>query len=120
MANFWDGSQVGYLQDGRQLDENCTSNNNTELFLTKRSNPKHLLRRYGERGKCLRPFINTMLLLDEALAAVGLRVDDVVLDAQSGYYDHIPIVVDFVIANSPRAVSLSAHDRRWRAVSAVK
>ena len=45
--------------------------------------------------------LNTMLLSDEALASLGLRVDDVVLDAQSGYYDHLPIVVDFVIANSP-------------------
>jgi len=45
--------------------------------------------------------LNTMLLSDAAWAALGLRVDDVVLDAQSGYYDHLPIVVDFVIANSP-------------------
>lgn len=45
--------------------------------------------------------LNTMLLSDEALAALGLRVDDVVLDARSGYYDHLPIVVDFVVANSP-------------------
>ena len=45
-------------------------------------------------------WVNTMLLSDAALAALGLRMDDVVLDAQSGYYDHLPIVVDFVIANS--------------------
>lgn len=64
--------------------------------------------------------LNTMLLSDEALAALGLRVDDVVLDARSGYYDHLPIVADLVIANSPRAVSLNAHGRRWRAVSAVE
>ena len=52
--------------------------------------------------------LNTMLLSDEALAALGLRVDDVVLDARSGYYDQLPIVAHFVIANSPRAVSLNA------------
>lgn len=41
-----------------------------------------------------------MLLSDEALAALGLQVDDVLLDAQSGYYDHLPLVVDFVIRDS--------------------
>jgi len=45
--------------------------------------------------------LNSMLLSDEALASLGLRVDDVMLDALSGYYDHLPIVVDFVISNSP-------------------
>ena len=38
-----------------------------------------------------------MLLLDKALAALGLRVDDVVLDARSGYYAHLPIVLDLLL-----------------------
>jgi endonuclease/exonuclease/phosphatase family metal-dependent hydrolase len=45
--------------------------------------------------------LNTMILSDEALAALGLQRDDVLLDAQSGYYDHFPLVVDFVIASTP-------------------
>ncbi|GMR10142.1 MAG: hypothetical protein BMS9Abin28_0963 [Anaerolineae bacterium] len=44
---------------------------------------------------------NTRMLSDRALAALGLQADDVLLDAESGYYDHLPIVVDFVIANLP-------------------
>ena len=45
--------------------------------------------------------LNTMSLSDQALAALGLLVDDVLLDAESGYYDHLPIVVDFVLSNPP-------------------
>ena len=44
---------------------------------------------------------NTMLLSDEALAALGLQADDVLLDARSGYYDHLPLVVDFVLTGTP-------------------
>jgi endonuclease/exonuclease/phosphatase family metal-dependent hydrolase len=39
--------------------------------------------------------LNTTLLSDPALAAAGLRADDVVLDPSSGYFDHLPLVVDF-------------------------
>lgn len=45
--------------------------------------------------------LNTMVLSDEALAALGPQVDDVAHDAESGYYDHLPIVVDFVLIDSP-------------------
>ncbi|MFV1859986.1 MAG: endonuclease/exonuclease/phosphatase family protein [Anaerolineales bacterium] len=45
--------------------------------------------------------LNTMMLSDRALAALGLQADDVLLDAESGYYDHLPIVVDFVITDFP-------------------
>lgn len=45
--------------------------------------------------------LNTTLLTDEALEALGLQRDDVVLDASTGYYDHLPIVVDFVIPENP-------------------
>ncbi len=45
--------------------------------------------------------LNTMLLSDEALAALGLQADDVLLDARSGYYDHLPLVVDFVLTGTP-------------------
>jgi len=44
--------------------------------------------------------LNTLMLSDQALAALGLEPDDVLLDAQSGYYDHLPLVVDFVISDS--------------------
>ena len=44
--------------------------------------------------------LNTMMLSDQALAALGLEPDDVPLDAQSGNYDHLPLVVDFIIADS--------------------
>jgi hypothetical protein len=42
--------------------------------------------------------LNTALMTDEALARYGLVWDDVVLDAQSGNYDHLPVVVDFALA----------------------
>ncbi len=45
--------------------------------------------------------LNTMTLSDQALAALGLLRDDVLLDAQFGYYDHLPLVVDFVLTGSP-------------------
>ncbi|MFQ5942880.1 MAG: endonuclease/exonuclease/phosphatase family protein [Anaerolineales bacterium] len=45
--------------------------------------------------------LNTMTLTDEALALYGLFRDDVVLDIDSGYYDHLPVVVDFVIVETP-------------------
>jgi len=45
--------------------------------------------------------LNTMTLSDAALAELGLQLDDVLLDAQSGYYDHLPLVVDFVLTGTP-------------------
>jgi endonuclease/exonuclease/phosphatase family metal-dependent hydrolase len=45
--------------------------------------------------------LNTTLMPPEALAAVGLRHDDVVLNPQSGFYDHLPLVVDFQFSESP-------------------
>lgn len=42
--------------------------------------------------------LNTVLLSDDALQALGLQADDVVLDLAAGYYDHLPLVADFVLA----------------------
>jgi endonuclease/exonuclease/phosphatase family metal-dependent hydrolase len=39
--------------------------------------------------------LDTTTLGDDILSAHGLLRDDVVLDSQSGNYDHLPIVVDF-------------------------
>lgn len=39
--------------------------------------------------------LDTTTLGDDVLSAHGLLRDDVVLDSQSGNYDHLPIVVDF-------------------------
>ncbi len=41
--------------------------------------------------------LNTALLSSSALAAAGLHADDVVLNPATGYYDHLPLVVDFEI-----------------------
>ena len=41
--------------------------------------------------------LNTTLLSDSALAILGLERDDVILDPAAGFYDHLPLVVDFVI-----------------------
>lgn len=41
--------------------------------------------------------LNTMLLSKEGLALYGLHEDDVVLNPTTGYYDHFPLVADFVI-----------------------
>ncbi len=45
--------------------------------------------------------LNTMALTDRALESLGLERDDVVLDAAVGYYDHLPLVADFVLRESP-------------------
>jgi hypothetical protein len=50
-----------------------------------------------ERGFVL----NTLLLADEVLAASGLQLNDVLLDASTGYFDHLPVVVDFALASPP-------------------
>jgi hypothetical protein len=39
--------------------------------------------------------LNTTLLSASARALTDLRTDDVVLDPAAGYYDHLPLVVDF-------------------------
>lgn len=41
--------------------------------------------------------LNTVLLSEEGLALYGLHEDDVVLNLVTGYYDHLPLVVDFAI-----------------------
>ncbi len=43
--------------------------------------------------------LNTALLSEEALRFTGLRADDVLLDPAAGYYDHLPLVVDFAIVS---------------------
>ena len=39
--------------------------------------------------------LNPTLLTEDALAAAGLEADDVLLAPAEGYYDHLPLVVDF-------------------------
>jgi endonuclease/exonuclease/phosphatase family metal-dependent hydrolase len=41
--------------------------------------------------------LDTMRLEPDPLAAYGLRREDVLLEAASGNYDHLPVVVDFVV-----------------------
>jgi endonuclease/exonuclease/phosphatase family metal-dependent hydrolase len=41
--------------------------------------------------------LNTEAWSDAALASAGLERDDVLLDPATGYYDHLPLVVDFEI-----------------------
>lgn len=41
--------------------------------------------------------LNTNLLADQLLQELGLLKNDVLLDPAIGYYDHLPVVVDFVI-----------------------
>jgi endonuclease/exonuclease/phosphatase family metal-dependent hydrolase len=42
--------------------------------------------------------LNTELLSDEALERLGLTAEDVILDPSSDFYDHLPLVADFVLA----------------------
>jgi endonuclease/exonuclease/phosphatase family metal-dependent hydrolase len=44
--------------------------------------------------------LDTTSLADEVLTANGLRREDVVLDPASGTFDHLPVVVDFLIGAS--------------------
>lgn len=41
--------------------------------------------------------LNTMILSQQELDAIGLLADDVMVNGQSGYYDHFPLVVDFIL-----------------------
>jgi endonuclease/exonuclease/phosphatase family metal-dependent hydrolase len=41
--------------------------------------------------------LNTSTLSEGDLAAFGLRADDIMMKADTGYYDHLPIVADFVL-----------------------
>jgi endonuclease/exonuclease/phosphatase family metal-dependent hydrolase len=45
--------------------------------------------------------LNTTLLDDDVLAAYGLEFDDVLLDGQPGIFDHLPVVVDFILIPAP-------------------
>lgn len=45
--------------------------------------------------------LNTTLLSEAALETVGLLPEDVLLDPATGYFDHLPVVADFVISDSP-------------------
>lgn len=45
--------------------------------------------------------LNSMLLSEAALGELGLQATDVVLDLPSGYYDHLPLVVDFELVSDP-------------------
>jgi endonuclease/exonuclease/phosphatase family metal-dependent hydrolase len=42
--------------------------------------------------------LNTTLLTDDALISLGLERYDVLLEPDTGYFDHLPIVVDFYLA----------------------
>jgi hypothetical protein len=41
--------------------------------------------------------LNTMLLSTQELALLGLEADDVVINVGTGTYDHLPMVVDFLV-----------------------
>ena len=45
--------------------------------------------------------LNTTLLDDAVLAAYGLEYADVLLDGQPGIFDHLPVVVDFILIPAP-------------------
>lgn len=45
--------------------------------------------------------LNTTILSDEALAAAGLERFDVLIDPSEGDFDHLPIVVDFIVLDTP-------------------
>ena len=97
----WDGTALADLVPSHngQGDEFYTWRNDGEPF-----NPG-LLDRIIYSDSVLEAanafVLNTMLLSDEALESLGLQMDDVLLDARSGYYDHLPLVVDFVISKTP-------------------
>ena len=80
------------------MDENYTWRKNTELFVP------GVLDRIIYSDSVLNVenafVLHTMTLSDDALSALGLQIDDVLLDVRSGYYDHHPLVVDFVISDS--------------------
>jgi hypothetical protein len=81
------------------LDENCTWRKNADLF-----RPGVLDRIICSDSvlSVKNAFVlNTMTLSDDALSALSLQVDDVLIDAKSGYYEHRPVVVDFVMTHSP-------------------
>ncbi|HKY79154.1 MAG TPA: hypothetical protein VJ182_04085, partial [Anaerolineales bacterium] len=45
--------------------------------------------------------LDTTMLAPDVLAAWGLQPADVLLGGQPGSYDHLPLVVDFVLVSSP-------------------
>jgi endonuclease/exonuclease/phosphatase family metal-dependent hydrolase len=96
--------------DGTPLADAQPSHNGLGLdFYTWRSDPSPL--HPGRLDRVLysdsvlaveKAFIlNTTLLSEAALTLSGLRADDVVLDAATGYYDHLPLVVDFAVVPAP-------------------
>ncbi len=45
--------------------------------------------------------LNTNMLTEEELALAGLKVGDVMLDLETGRYDHLPLVVDVALRGLP-------------------
>jgi endonuclease/exonuclease/phosphatase family metal-dependent hydrolase len=45
--------------------------------------------------------LNTVIMTEEALEAVGLKAGDVVLDPETGRYDHLPLAVDVSFQDMP-------------------
>ena len=97
----WDGTALTDVMprhNGRGTD-NYTWRNDAEPF-----NPRALDRViYSDSALQLENefVLNTTLLADEVLAAHDLERDDVVLDRKSGNFDHLPVVVDFRVIESP-------------------
>jgi endonuclease/exonuclease/phosphatase family metal-dependent hydrolase len=91
----WDGSVLA--------DAMPSHNGRDEMFYTWRNdaepfNPRALDRIiYSDSVLRIENafILNTVLLDDQALAALGLQQNDVLLDVAQGYYDHLPLVVDF-------------------------
>ena len=41
------------------------------------------------------------------LATAGLQANDVVLDPDTGYFDHLPLVVDLLVPGAPQQYTLT-------------
>ena len=48
--------------------------------------------------------LNTAIMTSEELLATGLQPFDAILDGDTGNYDHLPIVMDFVIVPEPESL----------------
>lgn len=93
----WDGTALADLLPTHNGlgEETYTWRDDEEIF------PRSILDRIIYPDSVLRVenafILNTVLLSEEGLALYGLLENDVVLNPFTGYYDHLPLVADFVI-----------------------
>ena len=62
--------------------------------------------------------LNTTTMSSADLAAAGLQANDVVLDPGSGYFDHLPLVVDLLVAGGPTQYTLTTNTSGQGSVTA--